>query len=116
NYYYKNQITKRVINFLYLIGKVIYVFLNMFSSIKIFKWRTSLIKLQIEGLFLQLKHGRKKQYEKQFNVPYKMLFNQNKAFINYTIAPQDVVIDLFKASEDIVFVHDKEFLGWNKLA
>lgn len=115
-YFYKNPIKKKIISFFYLIGKIIYVILNMFGSVKNFKWRTKLIKLQIEGLFLRLKHGKKKQYKKQFNVPYKMLVNQNKAFDNYTIAPQDVVVDLFKATEDIVFVHDRKFLGWSKLA
>ena len=34
----------------------------------------------------------------------------------YTIEPQDIVLDLFRSSEDVMFVHDKKYLGWKKIA
>ncbi|MCO4821682.1 MAG: amino acid adenylation domain-containing protein [Flavobacteriaceae bacterium] len=115
-YYYKNPIKKKVVSSLYILGKIVYLLASMFTSSKQFKWRTQLIKLQIDGLFLRLKHGKKEQYEKQFNVPYKMLTSQNLAFSKYTIAPLDIVVDLFRAKEDIVFAHDPKYLGWKKMA
>lgn len=54
-----------------------------------------LLKIQISGFFLKLKHGKEKQYEMQFNVPYKMEHNHAIATKAYTITPQDIVIDLF---------------------
>ena len=33
----------------------------------------------------------------------------------YTITPQDIVIDLFRAQEEINFVHDHDLLGWKKM-
>jgi thioesterase domain-containing protein len=62
-----------------------------------------------------LKHGKEKQYEMQFNVPYKMQQNHNIATQAYTITPQDIVIDLFRAQEEINFVHDHDLLGWKKM-
>lgn len=54
-----------------------------------------LLKIQISGSILKLKHGKEKQYEMQFNVPYKMEHNHAIATKAYTITPQDIVIDLF---------------------
>ncbi|MGV6831721.1 MAG: amino acid adenylation domain-containing protein [bacterium] len=115
-YYYNSPILKRLISFLYIIGKVFYLLGNMFTSKKKFKRRARLIKLQIEGVFLRFKIGRKEQYEQQFNVPYKLLESQNKAFSEYTIQSQDIALDLFRATEDVVFVHDHDLLGWKNLA
>jgi len=115
-YYYKSTLKKKALSVAYLLGKVVYIFLNMFSSKKNFKRRLELIKLQISGLKLRLKHGKAKQFEMQFNVPLKMQTNHNIATGNYTITPQDIVIDLFRAKEEVNFVHDHKFLGWKKMA
>jgi hypothetical protein len=90
--------------------------LNMFSSKKNFIRRTELLKLQFKGLYLKFKHGKDKQYEMQFNISSKLPANHNIATSNYTITPQDIVIDLFRAKEEVNFVHDHKFLGWKKMA
>ncbi|MFD2917700.1 non-ribosomal peptide synthetase [Psychroserpens luteus] len=115
-YYYSSPLKKKILSLTYLSGKVVYIFLNMFSSKKNFNRRLELIKLQISGLKLRLKHGKAKQFELQFNVPLKMQTNHNIATGNYTITPQDIVIDLFRAKEEVNFVHDHKFLGWKKMA
>lgn len=115
-YYGSGPIMKKSLSILYLLGKIIFVILNMFSSKKNFKRRTQLIKLQITGVYLRLKHGKGKQYELQFNVPLKMRTNHNIATESYTIFPQDIMIDLFRATEEVNFVHDHKFLGWKKMA
>jgi amino acid adenylation domain-containing protein len=115
-YYHSSPLKKSMLSKLYLLGKIGYIFLNMFSSKKNFKRRLELIKLQISGLKLRLKHGKAKQFEMQFNVPLKMQTNHNIATGNYTITPQDIVIDLFRAKEEVNFVHDHELLGWKKMA
>lgn len=115
-YYYKNPIIKKIISGFYLVGKIGFVILNMFSSKKNFGRRSELMALQLKGWKLMLKHGRAKQYEMQFNVPYKMLQQHNKATGEYTITPQDIVIDLFRATEEVNLVHDHKYLGWKKMA
>lgn len=116
SYYYTNPIKKKVYSNLFQMGKVVYLSFNMFASRKHFIRRKELLKIQISGLFLKLKHGKEKQYEMQFNVPYKMELNHQKATNAYTITPQDFVIDLFRAMEEINFVHDHDLLGWKKMA
>lgn len=115
-YYHSSKLKKKFLSLSYLAGKIVYIFLNMFSSKKNFKRRVELIKLQISGLKLRMKHGKAKQYEMQFNVSSKLPTNHNIATSNYTITPQDIVIDLFRAKEEINFVHDHKFLGWKKMA
>lgn len=115
-YYYKSPMIKKIISGFYLIGKIGFVILNMFSSKKNFGRRSELMRLQFKGWYLMLKYGRSKQYEMQFNVPYKMLKYHNKATSEYTITPQDIVIDLFRATEEVNLVHDHEYLGWKKVA
>jgi thioesterase domain-containing protein len=88
----------------------------MFSNKKNFKRRVELLKQLFRGYYLRLKYGREKQYEIQFNVPLKMLTNHNLATDRYNIVPQDIVIDLFRVMEEVNFVHDPKFLGWNKMA
>ncbi len=116
SYYYTNPIKKKVYSNLFQMGKVVYLSFNMFASKKHFIRRKELLKIQISGLFLKLKHGKEKQYEMQFNVPYKMELNHQKATNAYTITPQDFVIDLFRAMEEINFVHDHDLLGWKNMA
>jgi len=115
-YYFHNRVTKNLISAMYLIGKIIFVIANMFSSKKNFVRRAELIKLQIKGWYLRLKYGKEKQFEMQFNVPLKMQTNHNRATDRYTITPQDIVIDLFRANEEVNLVHDHKFLGWTKMA
>lgn len=115
-YYYKSPLIKKVISVLYGIGKVGYLILNMFSNRKNFKRRSELLGLLFKGYYLRLRHGRAKQYEKQFNVPIELLEHHNKATSEYTITPQDLVIDLFRADEEVNFVHDRDLLGWKKIA
>lgn len=115
SYYYTNPILKQVLGTAFQMGKVVYLSFNMFASKKHFTRRKELLKIQISGLFLKLKHGKEKQYEMQFNVPYKMEHNHAIATKAYTITPQDIVIDLFRAQEEINFVHDHDLLGWKKM-
>ncbi|WP_372948098.1 non-ribosomal peptide synthetase [Mariniphaga sp.] len=116
NYYYSNPIKKKIVYTLFLSGKMVYLLLNMFSNKKNFKRRVELLKQLFIGYSLRLKYGKGKQYEMQFNVPLKMLTNHNLATERYTIVPQDIVIDLFRAKEEVNFVHDHKFLGWKKMA
>lgn len=74
-----------------------------------------LLKIQISGSILKLKHGKEKQYEIQFNGPYNMENNHAIATKAYTITPQDIVIDLFRAEEEINFVHDQNSMGYQEL-
>lgn len=115
-YYYNDPLKKKIISILYLLGKIVFVLLNMFTSKKNFIRRIQLIRFQIEGVFLRLKHGQEKQFEMQRNVRLKMQTNHDIAASRYTISPQDIVIDLFKATEDVILVHDHKFLGWKKIA
>nr|WP_321223483.1 amino acid adenylation domain-containing protein [uncultured Psychroserpens sp.] len=115
-YYHSKPLKKKLLSTLYLTGKMGYLILNMFSSKKNFNRRVELIKLQIKGLKLRLKHGKEKQYEMQFNVSSKLPANHNIATSNYTITPQDIVIDLFRAREEVNFVHDHKYLGWKNMA
>ncbi|WP_040281915.1 amino acid adenylation domain-containing protein [Psychroserpens damuponensis] len=115
DYYYQNPFKKKVLGVIYNIGKMGYLLLNMFSSKKNFKRRLALLKLQFKGLKLRLKHGKAKQYEMQFNVSSKLAENHSIATSNYTITPQDIVIDLFRAREEINFVHDPKYLGWKNM-
>ncbi|RAJ24747.1 amino acid adenylation domain-containing protein [Gelidibacter algens] len=115
SYYYTSPFKKKLLMNLFQMGKVVYLSFNMFASKKHFIRRKALLKIQISGLFLKLKHGTEKQYEMQFNVPYKMEHNHSIATNAYTITPQDIVIDLFRAQEEINFVHDHDLLGWKKM-
>ena len=116
SYFYSNPIKKKILSIAYVSGKMIYLLINMFSSKKNFIRRIELLKLQLKGLHLRLKHGKEKQYEAQFNVSSKMYTNHNIATSKYTITPQDIVIDLFRADEEVNFVHDHKYLGWKKMA
>ncbi|WP_047245795.1 non-ribosomal peptide synthetase [Maribacter thermophilus] len=115
-YYYKNPFKKKVVSFLYLLGRVTFIFLNMFSSAKNFKRRVQLIKLHVSGLFLRMKIGKEKQHEMQHNRSLKMDTMHNQATDRYTIVPQDMVVDLFRAKQDIYFAHDYNLLGWKNIA
>ena len=42
--------------------------------------------------------------------------NHINATDTYTIKPQDIVIDLFKAEKEINLVHDRKYLGWKSIA
>jgi amino acid adenylation domain-containing protein len=116
DYYFKSPIKKKIVSVSYTIVKVGYVLLNMLTSKKNFKRRTGLFMLHIKGLFLRMKYGKEKSHEMQFHRVLKMEQNHIKATDSYYIRPQDIVIDLFKAEEEINLVHDKKFLGWKKFA
>ncbi|WP_116772100.1 non-ribosomal peptide synthetase [Maribacter litoralis] len=116
DYYFKNPLKKKIVGIGYDLTKVGFVLLNMFTSKKNFKRRTGLFKLRIKGIFLRLKYGKEKQHEMQFHRNIKMEQNHLKATGNYHIQPQDIVIDLFKAEEEINLVHDRKYLGWKKIA
>jgi amino acid adenylation domain-containing protein len=115
-YYFKSALKKKILSITYLLGKMVYLLFNMFSSKKNFIRRTDLLKLKLKGWYLRFKHGKEKQYEEQFNVSSKMYENHNIATSRYTITPQDIVVDLFRADEEVNFVHDHKFLGWSKMA
>ncbi len=116
DYYFESPIKKKIVDIFYILGKIVFITFNMFTSKKKFKRRTGLIKLFVSGLFLRVKYGKEKQVEMQHNRLLKMETNHGKATGTYVIEPQDIVIDLFKAEEQINFVHDNEFLGWKNLA
>lgn len=115
SYYHSNPLKKKALSITYSFGKMGYLLFNMFSSKKNFIRRCNLIKLQVKGLYLKLKYGKAKQYEMQFNLSSKLPENHHIATSNYTIRPQNIVIDLFRAKEEINFVHDPKFLGWKKI-
>jgi amino acid adenylation domain-containing protein len=115
-YYYKNPLVKKLVSLLYLIGKAFFMLINMFSSTKNFKRRIQLSYLSISGVFLRMKVGREKQHEMQHNRSYKMDSMHNLATHRYTIKPQDIVVDVFRSTEEINFVHDPNVLGWGKMA
>ncbi|MDM9630301.1 non-ribosomal peptide synthetase [Robiginitalea aurantiaca] len=115
-YYFRNPLMKKIVSLLYLIGKIFFMILNMFSSKKNFKRRIQLTYQSVSGVFLRLKVGREKQHEMQHNRSYKMDSMHNLATHRYTIEPQDIVLDIFRSSEEINFVHDSNFLGWKKIA
>jgi thioesterase domain-containing protein len=114
-YYYKSPLKKKAVSILYLLGKIGFIFLNMFSSKKNFKRRMELNKLLVTGLFLRLKVGRAKQHELQHNRSLELDIAHNRATDQYTITSQDIDIDLFRSTEEINFVHDSKFLGWSKV-
>jgi thioesterase domain-containing protein/acyl carrier protein len=114
-YYFKSPLKKKVVSGLYLLGKIFFIFFNMFSSKKNFQRRMELNKLLINGLFLRFKLGKEKQHELQHNRSLKLDIAHNQATDRYTITPQEVDIDLFRSTEEINFVHDSKFLGWSKV-
>ena len=116
DYYFESPIKKKIVDIFYILGKIVFITFNMFTSKKKFKRRTGLIKLFVSGLFLRMKYGKEKQVQMQHNRLLKMESNHYKATSTYVIEPQDIVIDLFKAEEQINFVHDDKFLGWKKMA
>jgi amino acid adenylation domain-containing protein len=116
SYYYSNLFVKKVVSTLYNIAQLIFMAFNMFSSVKNFKRRKDLVKLKVSGWFLMLKHGREKQQQLQFNRTSKIDEMHKLAFLRYNITPQDIKIDLFRASKNIFYAHDYKFLGWKKIA
>ncbi|MEO0572653.1 MAG: amino acid adenylation domain-containing protein [Bacteroidota bacterium] len=116
NYYYKNATIKILVYRLYMIGQIGFVFLNMFSNKKNFNRRVRLLKIMFNGFYLRLKHGREKQMELQFHRASEIDEKHGLAFYKYTIEPEDVKINLFRASENVYFAHDFKFLGWKKIA
>ncbi|MBC3847753.1 amino acid adenylation domain-containing protein [Winogradskyella echinorum] len=116
SYFYSNALKKSIVSFLYKGGQMIYVTLNMFSSKKNFIRRIELLKLRFQGIYMRLKLGREKQFQLQHNRPLKMDRMHILACKKYIMTPQDIVIDLFKAKDNVFFAHDFKFLGWKKFA
>ncbi|MAU17385.1 MAG: non-ribosomal peptide synthetase [Muricauda sp.] len=116
NYYYKNPIKKKLMYRLYTLGQIVFVFLNMFSNKKNFNRRIGLLKTMFSGFYLKLKYGKEKQTELQFNRSLKIDKMHSRAFDRYNIEPEDVVVDLFRASENVYFAHDFKYLGWKTVA
>lgn len=116
NYYHSDPTKKKRLYQLYKLGQLSFVFFNMFSSPKNFKRRINLLKLAFNGLYLKFKYGKEEQVKRQFNRSTNIDKMHSDAFFKYTIAPQPVTIDLFRASENVYFAHDFKYLGWKKLA
>lgn len=116
DYYYENPLKKKLVRTGYTLLKIGHVLLGMMTSKKNFKWRMGLFKQHFKGIFLRLKYGKEKQHEMQHHRSLKMEKNHINATDTYTIKPQDIVIDLFKAEEEINLVHDKKYLGWKSIA
>lgn len=116
DYYYENPLKKKLVRTGYTLLKIGHVLLGMITSKKNFKWRMGLFKQHFQGIFLRLKYGKEKQHEMQHHRSLKMEKNHINATDTYTIKPQNIVIDLFKAEEEINLVHDKKYLGWKSIA
>ena len=115
NYYFKKPVVKGLVTKLYSVAHLFFLGFNMFSSKKNFDRRIGLLKERFEGIILRLKHGSEKQYEKQFKRSPKVDIAHHSATLKYEIKPQDIVVDLFRASKDVVFVHDRNLLGWKRV-
>jgi amino acid adenylation domain-containing protein len=116
HYYYSNPFKKRIVSEFYNLGQLIFMGLNMFSSIKNFKRRYKLLKIKIQGVYLKLKYGSEKQYQLQFQRSSKIDEMHEIAFLRYNLLPENVKVDLFRSTEEIYFAHDYKFLGWRKIA
>lgn len=116
HYYYSNSFVKKSIAKLYDIAQLFYMGIDMFSSAKNFNRRKELLKLKIEGIALRFKQGKEQQFQEQFNRSPKIDEMLNEAFVNYTLIPQDIKVDLFRSSEEIYLAHDYNLLGWKKIA
>ena len=116
NYFYKNPVKKKLVYGLYTMGQMVFILMNMFSNKKNFKRRWNLLKIMFQGFYLRLKHGREKQMELQFQRASNIDEMHSLAFDRYSIKPEEVIIDLFRASENVYFAHDFKYLGWKKVA
>jgi len=116
HYYYSNPLVKKSIASLYTISQLIFMAFNMFSSVKNFKRRYDLLKLKFSGWYLRIKHGSEEQKQMQFNRSSKIDKMHALAFNRYNLIPQDIKVDLFRATNDIYFAHDYKYLGWKKIA
>lgn len=116
HYSYTNPLPKKAMAYLYNLGQLVFMGINMFSSVKNFNRRVDLIKLKIDGLALRLKHGKEEQMQQQFNRSSLIDKKHAAAFYNYNLIPQDLKVDLFRASENIFLAHDHDLLGWKKFA
>ncbi|MDY8134319.1 amino acid adenylation domain-containing protein [Aquimarina sp. 2201CG5-10] len=115
SYYYSNPFVKKVVSKLYDIAQLVFMAFNMFSSKNNFKRRSHLLKLKVEGLRLRLKYGREKQQQMQFNRTAKIDKKHQLAFERYNLTPQDIQVDLFRATKNIFYAHDYNNLGWRKI-
>ncbi len=116
SYYYSNPFVKKIVSMFYNIAQLIFMTFNMFSSIKNFKRRYYLLTLKISGWYLRLKYGREKQQQMQFNRTTKIDKMHQLAFERYRLIPQDITVDLFRATKNIFYAHDYKYLGWSKIA
>ena len=116
NYYYPKPFKKKLMYKAYTLGQLTFVLLNMFSNKKNFVRRVGLLKTMFNGLYLKLKYGKEKQIKIQFNRSTNIDKIHSLAFMKYTIEPQDIIVDLFRASENVYFAHDFKFLGWKNIA
>ena len=116
NYYFADASKKKRVYRLYQLGQLSFIFLNMFSNKKNFMRRMNLLKLTFKGLYLKFRFGKEEQVKRQFNRSTNIDKMHSNAFFKYTIAPQNITVDLFRASENVYFAHDFKYLGWKKLA
>ena len=116
NYYYKNPVVKRFAWYMYAIAQLTFMVFNMFSNKKNFKRRVKLLKLLIKGLFLKMQFGSERQRQMQFNRSSKIDKMHKSAFMRYNMEPENIVVDLFRSSENIYFAHDYKYLGWKQMA
>ena len=116
SYYYANPFIKKGAIIFYNITQLIFMTFNMFSSVKNFKRRVQLSKLKISGWYLRLKYGSEKQKQIQFNRTSKIDKMHRLAFERYHLTPEDITVDLFRATKNIFYAHDYKYLGWRKIA
>ena len=115
NYYFSKPWFKKLVAKIYLVLHMFFLGFNMFRSKRNFNRRIGLMKERLEGLALKMKYGGEKQFEMQFNRSPKVDEVHHMATLKYEITPQDIVVDLFRASKDVVFVHDRKYLGWGNV-
>ncbi|MEM9075535.1 MAG: amino acid adenylation domain-containing protein [Bacteroidota bacterium] len=101
-----NLALKKFLAFGYRIMHFLYVGYNAVSSLENFKVRMNLEK-------------RRFRREKNPQAAIKRTPLVDRAYklaeLRYKISPQNIVIDLFKATNSVQFVHEPNYLGWKKV-
>jgi amino acid adenylation domain-containing protein len=91
------------------------------DPVKTAKYKAEVLKMQRHHLKGEINVSHDKTQAKpddnQGNTVGKLVFEKSMAaFENYVLAPMPIRVDLFKAKEQMFFLHDPEFYGWQHFA
>ncbi|KJD33682.1 hypothetical protein PK35_07350 [Tamlana nanhaiensis] len=115
-YNYKSRFRKKIAALNYRVKSNFYVLSQMITSWEHSKIRINSKKRAFKNLMLRLKYGKEKQHETVNNQPYLLDKMNMEAIRKYKIEPGDFKVDLFRVEDSSYYMHDREFLGWNKIA